>query len=139
MSVRFMFTCCLNKNKVNLISNLYLFRDCKTLPELPATAGPAAGEGFLPGVAAHVCLQVGGLGVEFAAARMLTLEHLVLLLDVGLGGCVAAGDAGAVREVILVRRSARPFASRLTDLGDDQHYNRDRNILNKTTRYKQSF
>ena len=70
--------------------------------ELPPTAGPGAGEGFLPRVPPHVRLQVRRLGVQLLAAWRLAHEHLVLLLDVGLGGGVPSGDAGAVGQVVTV-------------------------------------
>ena len=70
--------------------------------ELPAAAWPVAGEGLLPGVSPHVGLQVTLLGVQLPAAGLLALEHLVLVPDVGLGRGVPPGDAGPMRQVVLV-------------------------------------
>ena len=70
--------------------------------ELPAAAGPVAGEGLLSRVSPHVGLQVGGLGVELATARVLALEYFVLVLDVSLGRGISPGDPRTVGKIVFI-------------------------------------
>ena len=70
--------------------------------ELPATAGPVAGEGLLARVSPHVGLQVGGLGVQLPAAGVLTLEYFVLVLYVSFGWGISPRDPGTVGKIIFI-------------------------------------
>ena len=70
--------------------------------ELPAAAGPVAGEGLLSSVPPHVGFQVGGLGVQLSTARVLAQKYFVLVLDVSFGRGISPGYPGTVGKIIFI-------------------------------------